>query len=94
MAQPNTQTETKGTKLNLLKTSNGSRDKFQKFLQSAKIYMGINDKSYSNDLKKIGFVLSFMTKGQAKGWADQFIEQANNQNSNPGILNLGTYANF
>lgn len=58
------------------------------------IYMGINDESYNNNLKKIGFVLLFMMEGQAKAWADQFIKHADNQNSNPGTLNLGTYANF
>ena len=33
--------------------------------------MGINDKDYDTYLKKIGFVLSFMTEGPAKAWADQ-----------------------
>ena len=63
-------------KLNLPKAFDGSRDKFKKFLQTAEIYLGINKKVYDDDLKKIGFILSFMTKGQAEAWADQFVEEA------------------
>ena len=36
--------------------------------------MGINKKDYDNDFKKIGFVLSFMTKGPAEAWADPYTE--------------------
>ena len=57
-------------KLNLPKAFNGNRDKFRKFLQTAEIYLGINKKVYDDDLKKIGFILSFMTEGQAEAWAD------------------------
>ena len=57
-------------KLNLPKAFNGSRDKFRKFLQTAKIYLSINKKVYDDDLKKISFILSFMTEGQAEAWAD------------------------
>ena len=63
-------------KLNLAKAFDGSKDKFKKFLQTAKIYLGINKKVYNDNLKKIGFILSFMTKGQAEAWADQFVEEA------------------
>ena len=63
-------------KLNLPKAFDGSRDKFRKFLQTTEIYLGINKKVYNNDLKKIGFILSFMTKKQAEAWADQFVEEA------------------
>ena len=80
-------------KLNLPKTFNGSRDKFRKFLQTAKIYLSINKKVYDDDLKKIGFILSFMTKGQAEAWADQFVEEARTQHPGPN-LNLGTYKDF
>ena len=50
-------------KLNLPKAFDGSWDKFRKFLQTTEIYLGINKKVYNNDLKKIGFILSFMTEG-------------------------------
>ena len=66
----------KEIKLNPPKTFDGSREKFRKFLQDAELYMTINKKLYDNDLVKIGFVLSFMTEGQAAAWADQFVEEA------------------
>ena len=80
-------------KLNLPKAFDGSRDKFRKFLQTTKIYLGINKKVYDNDLKKIGFILSFMTKGQAEAWADQIVEEAQTQHPGPD-LDLGTYEEF
>ena len=80
-------------KLNLPKAFNGSRGKFRKCLQTAKIYLGINKKVYDSDLKKIGFILSFMTEGQAEAWADQFVEEAQTQHPGPN-LDLGTYEEF
>ena len=68
----------------------GNWDKLRKFLQTTEIYLGINKKVYDNDLKKIGFILSFMTEGQAEAWADQFVEEAQTQNPGPD-LDLGAY---
>ena len=80
-------------KLNLPKAFDGNWDKFRKFLQTAEIYLGINKKVYDDDLKKIGFILSFMTEGQAEAWADQFVEEAQTQNPGPN-LDLRTYEEF
>ena len=55
--------------------------------------MGTNNKDYNTNLKKIGFVLSFMTKEPAKAWADQYAKNALTQNQALG-LNLGIYFNF
>ena len=82
----------KGIKLNLLKIFNGDQNKFQKFLHTAEIYMGINDKGYNTDLK-IGFILSFMTKGPAKAWANQYTENTLTHTQALG-LNLKIYSNF
>ena len=86
----------KEIKLNPPKTFDGSREKFRKFLQDAQLYMTINKKIYDNDLVKIGFILSFMTEGQAAAWADQFIEEAANASTAAGKpdLDLGTYDDF
>ena len=84
----------KEIKLNPPKVFDGSRDKLRKFVQDADLYMLINKKLYDTDLVKIGFVLSFMTEGQAAAWADQFVEEAANKTA-PGMeLTLGTYTNF
>ena len=91
MEQPLVKNETKGLKLNLPKIFNGDQNKFWKFLHTAEIYMGINDKDYDTNLKKIGFILSFLTEGLAKAWADQYTENALTQNQTLG-LNLGIYS--
>ena len=67
-----TDEKNRSVKLNLPKAFDGSRDKFRKFLQTAKIYLGINKKVYDDNLKKIGFILSFMTEGQAEAWCYNF----------------------
>ena len=55
--------------------------------------MGINDKDYDTNLKKIGFILSFMTEGPAKAWADQYTKNALTQNQTLG-LNFRIYSEF
>ena len=86
-----TDEKNRSVKINLPKAFDGSRDKFRKFLQTAEIYLGINKKVYDDDLKKIGFILSFMTEGQAEAWANQFVEEAWTQHPGPD-LDLGTYS--
>jgi hypothetical protein len=46
-------------------TFDGDRDGFKKFLQDVKVYMNVNHETYNNNLRKIAFVLSFMTNGSA-----------------------------
>ena len=84
----------KEIKLNPPKTFDGSREKFRKFLQDAELYMTINRKLYDTDLVKIGFVLSFMTEGQASAWADQFVEEAQKASTGKPEIDLGTFAKF
>jgi hypothetical protein len=57
--------------------------------------MDVNHEIYNNDLRKIAFVLSFMTSGAAATWKAQFIDEAYNRpapanpNDNWGLtLNL------
>jgi Domain of unknown function (DUF4939) len=93
MAQP-----TNGAKeLNLNKPEafDGNRNNFKDFLQNVEVYMDVNHEIYNNDLRKIAFVLSFMTTGAAATWKAQFIDEAYNRpvpaNSND---KLGTYVQF
>jgi hypothetical protein len=57
--------------------------------------MDINHKTYNNDLRKIVFVLSFMTAGAAATWKAQFIDDtyAKPIPANPNDR-LGTYTQF
>jgi hypothetical protein len=63
MAQP--VNRPKDLNLNKPKAFNGNRDGFKEFLQNVKVYMDVNHKMYNKDLRKIVFVLSFMTTGSA-----------------------------
>jgi Retrotransposon gag protein len=93
MAQP-----TNGTKeLNLNKPEvfDGNRNNFKDFLQNVEVCMDVNHDTYNSDLRKIAFVLLFMTAGAASTWKAQFIDKAY---SRPILANpndrLGTYAQF
>jgi hypothetical protein len=57
--------------------------------------MDINHEMYNSDLRKIAFVLSFMTTGLAATWKAQFIEEAYAKPipANPNDR-LGRYAQF
>jgi Retrotransposon gag protein len=57
--------------------------------------MDINHEMYNNDLRKIAFLLSFMTTGSAVTWKTQFIKEAYAKPAptNPNAR-LGTYTQF
>jgi hypothetical protein len=57
--------------------------------------MDINHETYNNNLRKIAFVLSFMTTGSAATWKAQFIEEAYAKPTPANSNNrLGTYTQF
>jgi hypothetical protein len=93
MAQP--ANGPKELNLNKPEAFNGNRDGFKEFLQNVNIYMNVNHETYNNDLRKIVFVLSFMTTGSAAIWKAQFIKEAY---AKPAPTNpndrLGTYTQF
>jgi Retrotransposon gag protein len=93
MAQP--ANRPKELNLNKHEAFNGNRDGFKEFLQNVEVYMDINHKTYNNNLRKIAFVLSFMTTGSAATWKAQFIEEAY---AKPAPINpddrLGIYTQF
>jgi hypothetical protein len=57
--------------------------------------MDVNHETYNNDLRKIAFVLSFMTAGAAATWKAQFINDAYTKPipANPNNR-LGMYVQF
>jgi Ty3 transposon capsid-like protein len=93
MAQP--VNRTKELNLNKPEAFNGNRDGFKEFLQNVEVYIDVSHKTYNNNLRKIAFVLSFMTTGSATTWKAQFIEEAY---AKPAPANsndrLGTYTQF
>jgi hypothetical protein len=93
MAQP--ANGPKELNLNKPEAFNGNWDGFKKFLQNIEVYMDINHETYNNDLRKIVFVLSFMTTESAATWKAQFIKEAYTKPApaNPNDR-LGTYTQF
>jgi Domain of unknown function (DUF4939) len=93
MAQP--ANGSKELNLNKPEAFDGNQDNFKQFLQNVEVYMDVNHETYNNDLRKIAFVLSFMTTGSAATWKAQFIEEAYAKPAPANPNNrLGTYAQF
>jgi hypothetical protein len=65
-------------------------------MQDVYIYLKVNRYTYDNDDKKISFILSYLTGGDAVSWKQQFIqtkieEHKEQKTEKP---NWGTYKNF
>ena len=72
----------------------GKREDLRKFLQEIKIYLLANREVYPTNMDKVLFVLSYMRKGDANSWKEEFFETAEQTASqNGGQLELGTYDN-
>jgi Ty3 transposon capsid-like protein len=61
-------------KLNPPTPFTGKRNKFVLFLQDVYVYLKVNRHTYDNDDKKISFILSYLTGGDAAIWKQQFIQ--------------------
>lgn len=73
--------------LNRPEPYNGNPEKYKQFLNAIKLYLLVNDTIYNTDDRKIAFVLSFLTKGSAEQWQNNFIEKSL-------LTALGTYTSF
>jgi Domain of unknown function (DUF4939)/Zinc knuckle len=93
MAQPTNRP--KELNLNKPEAFNGNQNNFKDFLQNVEVYMDVNHETYNSDLRKIAFVLSFMTARAASTWKAQFIDEAYARPTpaNPNDQ-LGTYVQF
>ena len=70
----------------------GKREDLRKFLQETKIYLLANGDVYPDNIEKVLFVLSYMSKGDASSWKEEFFETAEQTASqNGGTLDLETY---
>jgi Ty3 transposon capsid-like protein len=75
MAKKSTATKTiKNIKLNPPTPFTGKRTNFILFMQDVYVYLKINKATYDNDNKKISFILSYLTGGDAAVWKQQFIQ--------------------
>jgi Ty3 transposon capsid-like protein len=83
-------------KLNPLTPFTGKQNKFVLFLQDIYIYLKVNRHTYDNDDKKISFILSYQTGGDAAVWKQQFIQTKIEENKEAGNNepDWGTYKKF
>jgi Ty3 transposon capsid-like protein len=61
-------------KLNPPTPFTGKRSDFMLFMQDVFVYLKVNKTTYNNDDKKISFILSYLTGGDAAVWKQQFIQ--------------------
>jgi hypothetical protein len=83
-------------KLNSPMPFTGKRNKFVLFMQDVYIYLKVNQQTYDNDNKKISFILSYLTGGDAAIWKQQFIQTKieEHEQNNTEKPDWGTYTGF
>ena len=82
-------------KLNMPSPFSGKRKDLTKFWQDCCVFTSINDKIYNSDKRKITFILSLLTEGEAASWKEQFIREAIINCKKCNIpLDFGTFAVF
>jgi Ty3 transposon capsid-like protein/Zinc knuckle len=75
MAETTTTTKaSENIKLNPPTPFTGKRSDFMLFMQDVFVYLKVNKTTYNNDDKKISFILSYLTGGDAAVWKQQFIQ--------------------
>ena len=90
-----TTTTIKKTELNPPKIFTGKRTDLQRFLQDTFVFLTNNKEHYNNDDKKIAFVMSFMTEGDAALWKQEFISRVIRESVTANReITFGTYKNF
>ena len=86
---------TKKTELNPPKIFTGKRTDLQRFLQDTFVFLTINKEHYNTDDKKIAFVMSFMTEGDAVLWKQEFISRVIRDSITAGNeITFRTYKSF
>ena len=68
----------------------------KKFLMTCKMHLQANQAIYDNDEKKVIFVLSFMTEGDAATWWEQWLDDldAKAKAANKTEMDFGTLADL
>ena len=71
----------------------GKRRDLKKFLMTCKMHLQANWAIYDNDEKKVVFVLSFMTEGDAATWREQWLDNldAKAKASNKTEMDFGIF---
>ena len=96
MTDATTKTTSKEVKFGIPKPFSGKRGELKKFLQTCRMYLQTNSDMYNTDKRKVVFVLSFMTEGDAVNWKDQWLDELEEGATRGGSpkLDFGTYEDF
>jgi Retrotransposon gag protein len=83
-------------KLNPPTPFTGKQNEFVLFMQDIYIYLKVNQYLYDNDDKKISFILSYLSGGDAAIWKQQFIQTKieEHEQEKTEEPNWGTYKDF
>jgi Retrotransposon gag protein/Zinc knuckle len=83
-------------KLNPQTPFTGKRSDFMLFMQDVFVYLKVNKTIYDNDDKKISFILSYLTGGDAAVWKQQFIQTKIEESVDPNNdePDWGSYKEF
>ena len=89
----NTTTAAKEARMGVLTPFSGKCGDLKKFLMTCKMHLQANRAIYDNDEKKVVFVLSFMTEGDAATWREQWLDDldAKAQAANKTEMDFGTF---
>ena len=74
----------------------GKCGELKKFLMTCKMHLQANRAIYDNDEKKVVFILSFMTEGDAATWREQWLDELDEKakTANKMDMDFGTFADF
>jgi hypothetical protein len=83
-------------KLNPLTPFTVKQNKFVLSTQDVCVYLKVNQYIYNNNNNKISFILSYLSRGDAAIWKQQFIQSKIEEHEEEGTkeLNWGTYKDF
>jgi Ty3 transposon capsid-like protein len=83
-------------KLNPPAPFTGKRNEFVLFMQDIYVYLKVHRYTYNNSDKKIFFILSYLTGGDAAIWKQQFIQSKIEEHEEEGTKepNWRTYKDF
>ncbi|RXW12143.1 hypothetical protein EST38_g13711 [Candolleomyces aberdarensis] len=80
----------KEIQINKTSEFNRDRSRFAAWRNEWTLYLDINSKIYDDDVKKIGYVLSYMTSGEALLWRTQWTREK----TTSGKITYGTFLAF
>ena len=92
----NTVTAAKEARMGVPTPFSGKRRDLKRFLMTCKMHLQANQVIYNNDKKKVVFVLSFMTEGDAATWREQWLNDLNAkaEASNKTEMDFGTFSDL